>query len=67
MKAYLENKGDIDVKFKLLPKDTLFGPKFSFSPDIGIIKAGNKQPIDIIFNPDILGEFCEEFLWNIEV
>ncbi|ORX48158.1 hypothetical protein BCR36DRAFT_329786 [Piromyces finnis] len=64
--AYLENKGDIDVKFKLLPKNTLFGPKFSFSPDIGVIKAGNKQPIDIIFNPDILGEFYEDFLWNIE-
>ncbi|KNC96691.1 uncharacterized protein SPPG_07904 [Spizellomyces punctatus DAOM BR117] len=62
----LENLGDIDVIFSLRPSGSLFGPKFSFIPESGVIGVGEQQAINIVFHPDILGSFIEEFTWNLQ-
>lgn len=64
----IENKGDIACYYKLIPYETPFGSKFSFSKTEG--KLGVKEnPRDIIyitFQSDILGEFSETFRWALE-
>ena len=62
----LENVGGIKSKFSLVPNRTLFGPKFQFNPSKGTICVGEQLVIEVIFNPDILGSFKEDFLWELE-
>ena len=62
----LENRGEIPTHFKLIESQTLFGPKFSFKPSEGSIAAGEQKMIEITFCSDILGEFSEEFSWNLK-
>ena len=62
----LENIGGIKSKFSLIPNKTLFGPKFCFTPDQGTIAIGEQMVIEVIFNPDSLGTFKEDFLWELE-
>ena len=61
----LENRGDIDVNFNLLPSDSLFGPLFEFEPNQGNLKVGQEARIDIKFSPNILGDIYEEFQFNL--
>jgi hydrocephalus-inducing protein len=63
----IENRGEIDFRFFLQKPDSLFGPKFKFIPEAGLLKKGEQQVIKIMFNSDILGTFSEEFLWELEV
>ncbi|KAJ3159463.1 hypothetical protein HDU86_001781 [Geranomyces michiganensis] len=62
----LENRGDIPVHFSLRPPTTLFGPKFRFTPDCGTLAVGEQALLAIDFHPDALGEFAEEFTWDLE-
>ena len=62
----MENIGGIKSIFSLIPNKTLFGPKFTFIPDHGSIAVGEQMVIEVIFNPDILGTFKEDFLWELE-
>ncbi|KAJ3036631.1 hypothetical protein HDV00_002527 [Rhizophlyctis rosea] len=62
----LENRGDIDVSFSLVESKTLFGSKFSFEPTSGVLKIGQQQAIEVSFGSDMLGEFFEEFAWNLK-
>ncbi|KAJ3332957.1 hypothetical protein HDU76_012454, partial [Blyttiomyces sp. JEL0837] len=62
----LENKGDIDFHYSIEKPSTMFGPKFQFSPESGLLKPGKQHAISIQFNSDILGSFLESFVWKIE-
>ncbi|KAJ1558923.1 hypothetical protein HK096_003058, partial [Nowakowskiella sp. JEL0078] len=62
----MENRGEIDVKFTVNYPKSQFAPKFNFKPEIGSLGIGESQKIIISFNSDILGEFLEEFNWNLE-
>ncbi|XP_057292027.1 hydrocephalus-inducing protein-like [Hydractinia symbiolongicarpus] len=62
----IANKGDIDAVFSYVPSNTLFGQQFSFSPSQGIVRAGDHQAVQIIFNSSHLGEFAEYFYWAVE-
>ncbi|KAJ3260794.1 hypothetical protein HK103_007357 [Boothiomyces macroporosus] len=62
----LENHGNISTKFSLQESSSIFGPKFSFTPSDGVIGVGEQVLIIVDFNPDILGSFKEDFLWEID-
>ena len=43
----LENKGDIESSYELVPSETLFGPKFTFAPNSGVLRPGGLQAIQV--------------------
>ena len=64
----IENKGDINCYYKMIPYETPFGSKFRFSSEEGKlgVTEDNKAKIVINFQSDILGEFSETFRWALE-
>ncbi|XP_078527074.1 hydrocephalus-inducing protein homolog isoform X2 [Lissotriton helveticus] len=62
----LTNKGSIDAIFTLLPPSTALGSSFTFDPNEGIVLPGGHQAIQISFSTSILGEFNEEFKFEID-
>ena len=62
----LANKGDIDAIFSLIPSNSVFGPRFTFNPSEGIVMPEGHQAIQISFNSPILGDFHEEFCFEID-
>lgn len=62
----LGNRGDIDAAFRLVPSDSTFGPYFSFSPSSGVLEPGAFQAIDVTFSSPHLGDFSEDFFWEVE-
>lgn len=64
----IENKGDINCYYKLIPYETPFGSKFKFSKTEGKlgVKENNRDIIKVTFQSDILGEFSETFRWALE-
>ncbi|KAJ3270503.1 hypothetical protein HDV01_007759 [Terramyces sp. JEL0728] len=62
----LENHGNISTKFSLQESNSIFGPKFKFTPSAGTIRVGEQILINVEFYPDILGGFREDFLWEID-
>ena len=62
----IANKGDIDAIFTLIPSNTVFGPKFQFNPSEGIVMPDGHQAIQISFKSPILGDFREDFFFQID-
>ncbi|KFP89689.1 Hydrocephalus-inducing protein, partial [Apaloderma vittatum] len=62
----LHNKGVIDASFSLVPPATPLGLCFTFLPQEGIILPGGLQVIRISFTSTVLGQFMEEFKFNVE-
>ena len=62
----LANKGDIDAIFSLIPPQTVFGPCFVFNPSEGIVMPDGHQAIGVVFNSAIIGDFREEFQFEID-
>ncbi|XP_074644164.1 hydrocephalus-inducing protein homolog [Tubulanus polymorphus] len=62
----LANKGDIDAIFNVIIPKTIFGPKFSFNPPEGIVMPEGHQAILVTFSSEILGDFEEEFEFQID-
>ncbi|KAJ3043944.1 hypothetical protein HK097_001621, partial [Rhizophlyctis rosea] len=62
----LENRGDIDVTYSLLPPTAPFASKFTFTPTSGILKIGQQTSIEVSFHSDTLGDFYEEFHFNLK-
>lgn len=64
----IENTGEIDCHWKLIPYETPFGSKFSFSKSEGIlgVKENKRDLIRVKFLSDILGEFSETFRFALE-
>ncbi|XP_064495672.1 hydrocephalus-inducing protein homolog [Pseudopipra pipra] len=63
--AVLVNKGAIDAPFELIPPTTARSSCFTFRPQQGIIPPSGLQPIQISFSSTTLGEFKEEFHFNV--
>eukprot|EP00854_Cymbomonas_tetramitiformis_P000766 gene766-1240_t len=62
----LHNRGEIEAEFRLLRTDSVFGKKFQFEPDTGVLAVGQVQSIGVMFSSDVLGEFAEPFHWQIK-
>jgi hydrocephalus-inducing protein len=62
----LANKGNIDAIFSLVPSNTVFGPCFQFNPSEGIVMPDGHQAIQITFSSIVLGDFKEEFCFQID-
>lgn len=64
----IENTGEIDCHWKLVPYETPFGSKFHFSKSEGIlgVKEKSRDLIRVTFKSDILGEFSETFRFAME-
>ena len=64
----IENTGEIDCHWKLIPYETPFGAKFSFSKSEGTlgVKERYQDKIKVTFLSDILGEFSETFRFALE-
>ncbi len=62
----LANKGDIDAIFSLMPNKSVFGPCFHFNPSEGIVMPDGHQAIQITFSSAVLGDFEEEFEFQID-
>jgi len=62
----LQNQGDVEGVYCLVPPTTLFGPNFSFTPSSGVLQPGRLQAIQISFCSPVLGAFSEDFQWRVE-
>jgi hydrocephalus-inducing protein len=64
----IENTGEIDCHYKLIPYETPFGSKFNFSKTEGVlgVKEKSRDLIKVKFKSDILGEFSETFRFALE-
>eukprot|EP00798_Chlamydomonas_sp_ICE-L_P006741 gene6741-3411_t len=62
----LQNRGKIDVEYRLIPSSTPMGTRFSFEPSSGHMSGGEIQSIRIHLLSDLLGDFDETFLWTIK-
>ncbi len=62
----MENRGDIDVSFKLRESSSLFGPLFTFYPPSGLIKVNGEIKIAVTLAADHLGDVYEEFIWDLD-
>ncbi|NXS29791.1 HYDIN protein, partial [Pomatostomus ruficeps] len=61
----LLNNGPIEAPFSLVPSTTAMGCCFTFLPQEGIVAPDSLQAIRISFCPTVLGEFKEEFSFNV--
>jgi len=64
----IENTGEIDCHWKLIPYETPFGSKFNFSKTDGTlgVKEHVRDLLRVTFMSDILGEFSETFRFALE-
>lgn len=60
------NKGNIAANWQFLSSLTRFGSKFKFYPTEGHLMPGHSEKVEIIFESDILGEFSENFRFNLQ-
>lgn len=62
----MANKGDIDAIYTLVPLNTKFGKCFSFNPAESIVMPGAHQAIQVSFSSQTLGNFEEEFEFQVD-
>ncbi|PAA50321.1 hypothetical protein BOX15_Mlig000423g3, partial [Macrostomum lignano] len=62
----LANKGHIDAIYKIQPSNSQFAKCFQFHPDDGIVSPGGHQAIHIRFCSAMLGDFDENFHFQLE-
>jgi hydrocephalus-inducing protein len=64
----IENTGEIDCKWKIIPYETPFGSKFNFSKTEGVLSVKDhvRDLLRVTFKSDILGEFSETFRFALE-
>ena len=62
----IENRGEIECKFELLPNERNFGKMFKFAITKGTLGVGKRIEIPIEFCSTIPGEFKETFRWRLE-
>ena len=62
----MANKGDIDAIYTLMPSSTTFGKCFAFNPAESILMPGAHQAIQVKFSSATLGNFEEEFEFQVD-
>ena len=62
----MENTGEIELVYSLVERGS--GPvRVQFLPSSGRISTGEQLKIRIVVNYDVLGQFSENFLFELEV
>ncbi|EFJ42226.1 hypothetical protein VOLCADRAFT_67248 [Volvox carteri f. nagariensis] len=61
----LQNRGKIDVEYRMVPPGSPFGSRFTFEPASGRLAGGQIQVIKVKLLSDLLGAFDETFSWQI--
>ena len=62
----LVNVGPIDAIFTLIPPTSAHGRCFQFNPAEGILMPGGHQAVSVIFSCQVIGDFDEEFLFQVD-
>jgi adenylate kinase family enzyme len=62
----LDNRGNIEARYQLIPPKSLFGSKFSFFPQSGTLAPVQSQKIGIEFLSNVIGQFDEKFVWKVD-
>lgn len=62
----IENRGEIECKFEMLPNERNFAKMFDFKVRKGTLGVGKRMAIPIEFCSTIPGEFKETFRWRLE-
>ena len=63
---FIENKGDIPARFRLLKNNTPFSKMIDFDVKEGLLEVGHKIPFTMTFQSSKVGEFQEVFRWELE-
>lgn len=61
---FIENKGDIEAKYVIVPSESPFGSKFVFEQNegvLGISELARRQQLKVKFKSELMGEFSETF------
>ena len=62
----IENRGEIEAAFELMPNDSPFGSLFEFGVQSGRLGVGERLNFRVTFTPDKLGEFDEIFKFRLQ-
>jgi len=62
----LANVGAIDAIFSLMPPTTTLGRCFRFEPSEGIVMPDGHQAISVTFSSRVVGDFVEDFFFQID-
>lgn len=62
----LYNRGEINARYKLSTGHGPFSDKWSFAPDQGVLEYQDVHTLTMTFCSDVLGEFKEKFVCEIE-
>ena len=63
---YIENKGEIPAKFKLIKNNTSFSKMIQFDIEEAELAVGQRMNIIMTFQSSKVGEFQELFKWKLE-
>ena len=63
---YIENKGEIPARFRLLQNETYFSQMFHFDIEEAELAVGQRMNILMTFQSSKVGEFQEIFKWKLE-
>jgi len=62
----IENRGEIECRFELIPNERSFGKMFTFERTRGVMNVGQRMILPISFCSSIPGEFKEAFRFKLE-
>uniref|UniRef100_A0A672ZM34 HYDIN/VesB/CFA65-like Ig-like domain-containing protein n=1 Tax=Sphaeramia orbicularis TaxID=375764 RepID=A0A672ZM34_9TELE len=62
----VSNRGLINAPFSLLSPNTAFGCCFSFSPEEGVVPAGEHRIVKVTFHSRVFGSFSEDLQLRVE-
>ncbi len=62
----IENQGEIEARFELMPNDSSFSKMFHFGIESGVLGVGERIPFQVSFCSLILGNFNERFMWKLD-
>jgi len=62
----MANVGPIDAIFTMIPATSAVGRCFQFNPSEGILMPGGHQAVSVAFSCQVVGDFKEDFLFQID-
>ncbi|XP_065519858.1 hydrocephalus-inducing protein-like, partial [Lathamus discolor] len=65
-RVFLLNRGVTETPFSVVPPERALGSCFTFGPREGMLLPFDHQAIWISFNASVMGQFTEEFQFNVK-
>ncbi|XP_065519844.1 hydrocephalus-inducing protein homolog, partial [Lathamus discolor] len=65
-RVFLLNRGVTETPFSVVPPERVLGSCFTFGPREGMLLPFDHQAIWISFNASVVGQFTEEFQFNVK-